>query len=83
MRIQAERNLIDLRSFRRSVKQVVYRFNAKPENDQLKVDKDDEIEMPSKDDVLEIDGNKWKVNAVMTTPRREGANSRRDDLFDG
>jgi hypothetical protein len=46
---------------------VVYRFNAKPENDQLKVDKDDEIEMPSKDDVLEIDGNKWKVNAVMTT----------------
>jgi hypothetical protein len=48
-------------------KQVVYRFNAKPENDQLKLDMDDEMELPSKDDVLEIDGKQWKVNAVMTT----------------
>jgi hypothetical protein len=47
-------------------KQVVYRFNANPKNDQVKVDMDDEIELPSKDDVLEIDGKKWKVNAVMT-----------------
>jgi len=47
-------------------KQVVYRFNAKPENDQVKVDLDDEIELPSKGGVLVIDGKRWKVNEIMT-----------------
>jgi hypothetical protein len=47
-------------------KQVVYRFNAKPENDQVKLDMDDEIKEPSRGDVLELDGKRWMVEAVMT-----------------
>jgi hypothetical protein len=47
-------------------KQVVYRFNARPENDQVKVDLDDEIELPSKGSVLVIDGKRWKVIEIMT-----------------
>ena len=47
-------------------KQVVYQFNAKPENDQVKLDMDDEIKEPSRGDVLEIDGKQWTVNAVLT-----------------
>jgi len=47
-------------------KQLVYRFSAKPENDQVKLDMDDEIKEPSSGDMLDIDGKRWTVNAVMT-----------------
>jgi hypothetical protein len=47
-------------------KQVVYRFNGKPENDLIKLDMDDEVKEPSRGDVLEIDGKRWTENAVMT-----------------
>lgn len=47
-------------------KQVVYRFNANPKDDQVKLDTDDEIIEPSRGDVLDIDGKKWRVNMVVT-----------------
>jgi hypothetical protein len=47
-------------------KRVVYRFSANPQNDQVKLDMDDEVREPSRGDVLEIDGKRWKVNAVIT-----------------
>jgi hypothetical protein len=37
--------------------QYAYRFNAKPENDQIKLDMDDEIQEPARGEELEIDGN--------------------------
>jgi hypothetical protein len=50
---------------RRMPKQVVYRFNANPKDDRVKLDTDDEISEPTRGDVLEIHGKKWKVNMVI------------------
>jgi len=47
-------------------KQVVYRFNGNPKTDQVKDDLEDEIELPSKGNVLVIDGKRWKVIEIMT-----------------